>query len=222
MEATAERRRPGRPKGSTTDPQKKAAARARAAGPQPPSGGQPAEPPVTVAGDLRPDITAELAAAAVPPAKDSALGGGRPSRADSSRKTLAENLSTGYEAFGGMLTVAGFALAGVNPAAAARLRAVGAELTARADTCGLALARWADTSPRVKAWLANAATGSGLLLVIAAHAPIIAAAVGGSSAAGTADMFSGLFTPTDEPNAGADLASMFSALFTGADEPPKP
>lgn len=199
----APKRRGGRPPGAKTNPAIKAATKARKE-----SGAAGTVP--------RDDLAAQIAAAAIPADKPAAAGG-RPTVGATARTTLAQSLAAAYEGFGGLLSTAGAVATAVNPALGGRLLDVGRELIANADRCGIALARWADTNPRVKAWLNNMATGSGALMVLAAHAPIIAAAAGHadkSALAGTvADMAAGV------PNPMVDMMAAFSTMFTNVESP---
>lgn len=214
---TPRTRKPGRPRGSKTDPRIKAATKARRSPRAPSAAGEAPTGPV-------PDPTEtpldDIAAAAVPDPRPST--GGRPSTDERGRNRMAESLSTAYEGFGGILQAGAAVFAGIAPGAASRINAVGHELRANADRCGLALARWADTNPRVKEWLSGLATGSGALLVLAAHAPIIAAAAGRADIApivgAAADMATG------QPSPMADLFGAFLGNFMPgtADDPAQP
>lgn len=209
---TAPKRGPGRPKGARNRPKPTPRA-AGAAKPSPPDG------PVSPDDAAAQSVADKLAAAAVPPRPDSL--GGRPTVRQNARAALSEQLAVSYTAAGAMIEVAGVALT-LNPSTRAtgeRIRAVGVELGRNADKCGEALAHWADTNPRVKAWLSRVSTGSGALMVLAAHAPILAAAFGSSPAVGEmiGDVLGGPADETaDAMREAMGFASMFATMFTGA------
>lgn len=153
-----------------------------------------------------------LAAAIESAAAPSKNEPGRPNARTASLNALADQLATAYKAFGGTLSVgaAALQLGEATRPLGTRLAAVGDQLVKNADACGLALARWADTNPAVKKWLSGLSTGSGLLMVLAAHAPIIAVAFGKPAELG--DLAATLAAPgADLPV--VDLASLFGNLL---------
>lgn len=213
-------RKPGRPKGSTTKN------RATPTGPQ---SAAPAPPPADAI--LSPDDKAasaaeRIAAGAVPP-KDSSAGG-RPTARESSLTGLALSLSEQYQAVGGILAAAGQLVVMFEPSIGLRLLTIGEQLVRSSDKCGLALARWAEApgNAGIKRFLSKAATGAGLLAVLAAHLPILAAVVGHGDKADLAEMAGNLITSDGDGAAGdpldqmaAAMSSMFSTMFAGADGP---
>jgi hypothetical protein len=164
--APAKKRGPGRPPGSKTAPAKKAAARTRKAASRPTGPtAQPAPSPEVDAPPPGPQGLFDLlAGAAVPESERS--GAGRPKAVDK----MGETLAVFYEAFGQIIALPARFVPGLY-----RVGAMGDAIVENADTCGLALARWADSSPRIKAALSKGGELSGGLLVVAAHAPIILA-----------------------------------------------
>lgn len=148
------------------------------------------------------DVLAGAADAGATPAPK---GAGRPSNDERARAGLASSLADSYRALGGMLTgmaMLGSLMPGDAQPAIARAGAVGQALMENADRCGNALAAWADKNPKVRKALQSASSGAGLLVVLAAHAPIIAAAFGkpqgvGDLAAGLLGGQVGTADPTD-------------------------
>jgi hypothetical protein len=198
-------RKPGRPKGAKTNPQIAAATRARKAGPRPPADPQPAATPPD-------DLAAQLAAAAVP--AERANPAGRPSTDDKVRRTLAQQLATSYEGFGKMIEIAGSVLVGINPAVGQRLIDVGRELVNCSERCGLALARFAQTNPRVMEWVTRVASGGGLMLLVLAHAPILAAVAGRADLAPIAGLGADVLGgEAAGPDPLATVAAMFGPAF---------
>lgn len=135
----------------------------------------PADPPPAARKPGRPRKTAAPAAAPAP---------GRPSNKDKLGKQLAEQ----YAMLGMFLLM-------VAPNA-------GRATLEQADSCGAALAAWADTNPRVRKLLERTLSGAGAAAVLAAHLPIVVAALAdvkggkeGSPLAGMAAMFGGATTP---------------------------
>lgn len=210
----APKRGRGRPPGSPNKPKPRAAA---------PTGPKAPEGPATASPD---DVAAQsvadrIAAAAVPPTPPNE--GGRPTARQTATAGLAEQLATTYRAFGGIVSVTGGGLQLVARTKMIGVRAqlVGDAIVENADSCGLALARFADAHPDVKRWLTKASTGATLMLVVAAHAPILFAAFGAPPELGAmaADFMTDpdaalgkLFGDLDVEN----LLAGFAANFPGA------
>lgn len=207
----ATKRGPGRPR--------KAAA-ANPAGPQRP---QPIEPDPIPADDRHAqtvaDQLADVAAAAAAPG--SSASGGRPTKREGAMNQLADNLATVYQAVGGGIKVLALPLmlSARSGGFGQRLLDLGDEIESNAVECGNALARWADTNPKVKEFLTGASGHAGMILVIAVHLPIIGAALGrreaGQIAGNIATKLAG-DGPTDEMADAMGFASMFAGLFTQA------
>jgi hypothetical protein len=213
--APAKKRGPGRPPGSKTAPAKKAAARTRKAASRPTGPtAQPAPSPEVDAPPPGPQGLFDLlAGAAVPESERS--GAGRPKAVDK----MGETLAVFYEAFGQIIALPARYIPG-----AYRIGAMGDAIVENADTCGLALARWADSSPRIKAALAKGGELSGGLLVVAAHAPIILAPLfaqprqpaGGIPMGPASDMPNGDAPPAPGAPGMAGDPLAFLAPFVGA------
>jgi hypothetical protein len=115
------------------------------------------------------DAAAEAAAAAL---EREARGPGRPSKAEQANDTLRAGLLNFYIGLGGMLQVGG-ALTRVQ-----RMRDVGQAMIVQARPCADALIAAADQSPAVRKVLEAVALGGSASLVLAAHGPILMAALG--------------------------------------------
>lgn len=140
-------RRGGRPKGSRTNPKIAAATRARKG-----------QPPLA-------DAAAEAAAAAL----ERETKKGRPSVKSKESDTLQQGLQSFYVGAGAMLAVLGQALGN------ARLTAGGNACVAQGPDCATALVAWSEQNAAVRSALESLTTAGGATLVLAAHAPIVAA-----------------------------------------------
>ena len=147
--------------------------------------------------------------AAVPQAEPK--GPGRPSAS----AKLAESMALNYAAIGGIIAAASRAFRGP---AGDRMLAAGEALQAQARDCGQALANWADTNPKVKAWLTTGSTFGAFGMVLAAHLPIATAVISGPADAsvlrlvGDADAAS----PGDGPSITEAFANLFHMGPDGA------
>lgn len=99
-------------------------------------------------------------------------GPGRPSKADAQNAILFDGLVNFYVGLGGILQVAGLFLR------QQRLTDTGQAMLVQSQSCAKALLSVAEQSPAMRRALEAVALGGGASLVIAAHGPIIAAAMG--------------------------------------------
>lgn len=163
------KRGPGRPKGST---KKRAAPRAT-----------PAE-----AAD-------NLAAAAALALEKESRDPGRPTVKSRESEDIEKGLKNFYVGLGAMLVGAAVlfrprrtadGMVSVHPVAE-RLTLAGTTMISQATDCAAALVAWSEGNAKVRAALRTVNTGGGLMLVLAAHAPIAAAAAGFTAPGGDAD-----------------------------------
>lgn len=204
------KRGPGRPPGARTNPAKKAAASSRKAASKPTGPtAQPAPSPEVDAPPVGPQTLADLFAQAAVP--ETEKGPGRPKAVDKS----ADVLALIYQAFGALIEIPSRFIPGLY-----RFGAVGAALQEHSETCGTALARWADGSPNIKRKIEGGGQLANLLLVVAAHGPIMLAPVfaqppgvngGIATDAGEAPDST---TPGPPPAAAGDPMSFLSPLLS--------
>lgn len=208
----AAKRGPGRPRKT---------AAAKPTGPQRP---QPVIEPDPLPADDKhaqsiADQLADVAATAAAPS--GSASGGRPTAREGAMNQLADNLATIYQAVGGGIKVLALPLmlSARSGAFGQRLLDLGDEIESNAIECGNALARWADTNPKVKEFLTGASGHAGMILVIAVHLPILGAAVGKREAGRLAGDLAGKLSgdgPTDGMADAFGFAEMMGAMFTAA------
>jgi hypothetical protein len=168
-------------------------------------------------------------------AQDLPRGPGRPTKDEAELRALARRMATSYKALGGIIRT----LAMVIPDQRLRrhVQATGAAIVANANTCGIALAQWADTDPKVKKWLTKGSRFTALGAVLDAHSEIIGAALTGDVEAGAliADMMGAMGSmggdspfpsaqgPMDDEAAQRAFTEAFAAtMFGGIDGSPQP
>jgi len=133
-----------------------------------PRRGRPRKPADTV---IVPDdlVTGLGAAATAATTSTKTTGPGRPTKIATKSATLHDGIEGLYVGLGAMLTAFG-AITG-QPSAVA----VGRALTDNGTQCASALVAWSEQSPKVRRALEAMTTAGGAGIVVAAHAPIIAA-----------------------------------------------
>lgn len=123
-----------------------------------------AAPPRSAVGEMAADAAAQ--AVAKEPRQ------GRPSNLTTKNDATEAGLKNFYIGAGAMMKMAGAMMK--QP----RLSDVGAQMMAQAADCAAALVVWSNSSPAVKKALEAITVGGGAAVVLAAHAPIVLAALG--------------------------------------------
>jgi hypothetical protein len=187
------------PSGAVPEPPKslrgaaKAAAAKKAAG----TTGKRGRPRKQASAKVVADAGAEAAAAAL---EREARGPGRPSKADQQNDLLRAGLVNFYVGLGTMAKLGG-AVTRVQ-----RMSDVGTAMIVQAKPCADALVAAADQSPALRRALEAVALGGAASLVLAAHGPILMAALGQGAPETPAD-------PSDPEQVEAfGMASMLGAL----------
>lgn len=182
------KRGPGRPKGSKTDPRIKRATAKRT--------GKPI-----------PDAAAEAAATAL----ERETKAGRPSVTAKQSQAMQEGLQSFYVGVGALLGIAG------QFTGQRRLVAGGAAAVDHGPACARALVAWSETNPAVRRALEHLTTAGGASLVLAAHAPIVAAVVSGSyeGAAGDEAAAAAAAAGSVETATGIDLGTLLGTILQG-------